>query len=136
MKNLRKQLTKKKITFTNIYEEDPKKILFESDLLKYHAGSAAPLVERWCNVTIEGFQYFRNHWTSIGQNARFIQKILFSEVEVARRVNVKLPKEAYKGLKNNMGKNQTYHFFEVFLKADFNNIPFDSTFEQGSPEPK
>jgi hypothetical protein len=72
IKKLQKQLTSKRLSFVDVMTESPDKILYETDLFKYHAGQAAPLVERWCHVTTSAFRYFKNHWSSIGQAARHI----------------------------------------------------------------
>ena len=57
------------------------KVIYESELMKYHAGVAVSMIERWCQVSGKQFTYYKNQWASIGLTSKPIAIIPISDIK-------------------------------------------------------
>lgn len=102
-------------------------IIYESTLLKYHAGLNSSTIERWCQVSGQYFKYFKNQWSSLGTTTKAMTSIPLSDIREVRRVNYKLKDKAQ--------QEKKLYQFEIFLhdNAEFHDGDANSTPIKKSP---
>lgn len=74
-------------------------VIYESELLKYHAGVGVTTIERWCQITGKEFKYYKNQWASIGLTSKAIAIIPISDIKNVQRVNYNLTDSSKRGFK-------------------------------------
>lgn len=105
------------LTPAQMSSTDPRAILIEGDLWKYHPGFSHNFVRRWCVLTRSGFQYYQSKWSANCSIDYPLSSIPAESIRSIQRVHVEIPESTRLQCKKNADFDFTQYQVEVFVKT-------------------